>query len=203
MALIFAFMMVASLIFLMWSSPGDILTTALGAAGGGVTLAISLLGIFIFWMGLLEIAKDSGLIAKLARILRPLNRWLFGKQDEEVEGLIATNISANMIGAGNAATPPAIEAIEKMAEPEQTKASASMVMLFVLAATSMQLLPTTIIGILSSHGSVDPSFVILPTFIVSTVTTLIGVLLVKLVYMKKRKRKARPDRTSEEGGTPV
>lgn len=186
MATIFAFMIVASLVMLIGRNPGGVLTTALDAAGGGVALAISLLSIFIFWMGLLQIAKDSGLIEKLAKLMRPVTRWLFGKQDDEVEGLIATNISANMIGAGNAATPPAIEAIEKMAEPNQTKASAPMIMLFVLSATSMQLLPTTIIGILASHGSVDPTFIILPTFIVSTVTTLIGVLLVKLVYRRKK-----------------
>ena len=181
-------MIVSSLVWLIVSEPAGILTVALDAAGGGVTLAISLAGIFIFWMGLLQVATDSGLIEKLAKLLRPINRWLFGRQPPEVEGLIATNISANMIGAGNAATPPAIEAISKMAEPNQTKASAPMVMLFVLAATSMQLLPTTIIGILAANGSVDPSFVILPTFIVSTVTTLIGVLLVKIAYRRKKKR---------------
>ena len=192
MALIFAFMIVASLLMLMISDPGAILTTALGAAGGGVTLAISLLGIFIFWMGILQIAIDSGLIEKLARLFRPINRWLFGKQDDEVEQLIATNISANMLGAGNAATPPAIEAIEKMSQPNQTKASPAMVMLFVISATSMQLLPTTVIGILASHGAEDATFIILPTFIVSTVTTLIGIFLVKLAY-RKRKGDSMPD----------
>ena len=189
MSLIFAFMIVSSLVWLIIYDPANILTTALSASGGGVTLAISLLGIFIFWMGLLQVAKDSGLIEKLAKLMRPVTRWLFGKQPPEVEQLIATNISANMLGAGNAATPPAIAAIEKMSEPNQTKASAPMVMLFVVSATSMQLLPTTVIGILAANGAENPTFIILPTLIVSTVTTLIGVILVKIAYRRKRRKK--------------
>ena len=118
--------------------------------------------------------------------MKPMIKWLFGEQSNEVNGLLATNISANMIGAGNAATPAAIEAIEKMAEPEQKKASAPMIMLFVISATSMQILPTTVIGILEKHGAENSSFVIWPTIIVSTVTTLLGVILVK-IFSKKRK----------------
>ena len=164
----------------MFTDSSAIMPTALAAADSGIRLTITLAAIYIFWMGVIQIAIDSGLIAKLAKLLRPLIRWLFGKQDEEIESLIATNISANMIGAGNAATPPAIEAIEKMAKPNQKKASTAMIMLFVISATSMQILPTTVLGILDKHGAENSASIILPTFIVSTATTLLGVLLVKL-----------------------
>jgi spore maturation protein A len=132
-------------------------------------------------MGLAEIAAQSGLIKKIANLLRPIIKFLFGEQTEEVNGLIATNISANMIGAGGAATPAAINAIEKMSKPEQRKASPPMIMLFILAATSLQLLPTTIIGILQKHGATEPQNIILPTFITSLLSTALGICLVRLL----------------------
>jgi len=193
MAIMFAIMVVGSLIMLTVTHPGNILTTVLGAGADGVALTIRLAAIYIFWMGLVQVATDSGLIDKLARLMRPITRWLFGKQTPEVESLLATNISANMIGAGNAATPAAINAIEKMATPNQKKATAPMIMLFVISATSMQILPTTIIGILEKHGAVNSSFIIWPTIIVSTVTTLIGVLIVKLFALRdKRLQRVNP-----------
>ena len=184
----FAVMIVSSLVMLIINNPNAVLSTALSASGSGVQLAITLMAIYIFWMGLVQVAIDSGLVARLAKLMRPINRWLFGKQTDEVDELLATNISANMIGAGGAATPAAIDAIEKMAEPEQKKASIPMIMLFVVSATSMQLIPTTIVGILQRHGAENASFVILPTFIVSTVTTLIGVLIIKFLAKHADKR---------------
>jgi len=188
MSILFAIMIVASLIMLTITNPGGILNTSLGAAATGIQLSIQLAAIYIFWMGIVQIAIDSGLIAKLAKLMRPIIKWLFGDQTEEVNELLATNISANMIGAGNAATPAAIDAIEKMAEPNQKKATTPMIMLFVISATSMQILPTTVIGILEKHGAENSAFVIWPTIIVSTVTTLIGVLIVKFFGRKDKKR---------------
>lgn len=203
MSILFAIMVVLSFVVLTITNPSGILTTSLGAAATGVELAIRLAAIYIFWMGVIQVAVDSGLVDKLARLMRPLIRWLFGEQKPEVNQLLATNISANMIGAGNAATPAAIEAIEKMAVPGQTRASHAMIMLFVLSATSMQLLPTTVIGILEKHGAQDAAFVILPTFIVSTVTTLLGVLIVKFMAMRAfRKGKSRPITANEPEALP-
>ena len=181
-------MVVSSLIVMTITNPNGVLPTSIAAANTGIELALRLAAIYIVWMGIIQIAVDAGLVDKLANLMRPLNRWLFGKQPPEVERLLATNISANMIGAGNAATPAAIEAIEKMAKPEQRRATAPMIMLFVISATSMQILPTTVIGILERHGAQNASFIIWPTIIVSTVTTLIGVLLVKFFAKRDAKR---------------
>jgi len=169
--------------------PGGVLATALTATNSGVMLAISLAGIYIFWMGVVQVAIDAGLVDKLAKLFSPLMRFLFGKQSPEVNGLLATNISANMIGAGGAATPAAISAIEKMAQPEQTKASTPMIMLFILSATSMQILPTTVIGILAQNGAANPSNVIVPTLITSTAITVLGVVLVKIFSRTRVRRK--------------
>jgi len=180
MAILFFVMVVSSIFWLTVRDPNSVLSVMLEAAGNGVELALMLAGIYIVWMGIVAVAVDAGLISKLNKLMSPLINWLFGKQSKEVSELLATNISANMIGAGAAATPAAITAIEKMATPTMTKATTPMIMLFILSATSMQLIPTTVIGILASHGASNPSNVILPTFLVSTLTTLMGVVIVKV-----------------------
>jgi spore maturation protein A len=153
----------------------------LNASGGGITLCLTLAGIYIVWGGIVQIAIDAGIIEKLSRLMSPIIRFLFGKQTPEINALIATNISANMIGAGAAATPAAIQAIEKMQTPNQTKASTPMIMLFILSATSMQILPTTVLGLLEKHGAAQSGNIILPTILVSTITTIVGIILVKIL----------------------
>jgi len=179
-AILFFLMIVVSIFWMLLSNPSGVLGVMLAASADGVRLAVMLCGIYIVWMGIVQIAIDAGLIDKLARLMSPLIRFLFGKQTKEVEGLIATNLSANMIGAGAAATPAGIAAIEKMSKATQVKASTPMIMLFVLSATSMQILPTTVIGILQSHGATNAGNVILPTIVVSTLSTLVGVIIVKM-----------------------
>lgn len=189
MTAIFLVMLVGSCIWLLFKNPDAILATALDAINSSFHLAVTLAAIYIFWMAIAEIAARSGLIDKIAKMLKKPIHFLFGKQKDEVNSLIATNIAANMIGASGAATPAAISAIEKMAEPEQTKASTPMVMLFILAATSLQLIPTTIIGIMQANGSENTARIILPTLIVSLISTVVGVCLVKLFAREKKKVK--------------
>jgi spore maturation protein A len=136
-------------------------------------------------MGIIQVAIDAGLIDALARVCKPLIRFLFGEQSDEVNALLATNISANMIGAGNAATPAAIDAIEKMSTPTMKKATTPMIMLFILSATSMQILPTTVLGILEEAGATNAAGTILPTIITSTLITVIGVILVKVLGARR------------------
>jgi len=194
-------MIAASVFWMLFTDPGNVLSTALAASASGVQLALTLVAIYIVWMGIVQVAIDAGLVDALAKLMEPVIRWLFGKQSKEVNGLIATNISANMIGAGAAATPAAISAIEKMAKPGQTQASTAMIMLFILSATSMQILPTTVIGILEKNGAANASNVILPTFVVSTVTTLIGVILVKIFGATRRVSKTTPPPAEAPRGT--
>lgn len=178
-------MIVASLFWMLFTDPGGVLSIMLSASGGGIQLAITLCGIYIVWMGIVQVAVDAGIIDKLAKLMAPIIKFLFGKQSPEVNALLATNISANMIGAGTAATPAAISAIEKMSTPQMTRASTSMVMLFILSATSLQILPTTVIGILESNGAKSASSIILPTLLVSTLSTVVGVIIVKLFGARK------------------
>lgn len=187
MALIFLVMMIASCVWLLFQKPDAILVTALNAVNESLLLAVTLAGIYIFWMAIAEIATRAGLIEKIAKFLKKPIRFLFGKQTNEVNSYVATNIAANMIGASGAATPAAIAAIEKMATPKQTQASTPMIMLFILAATSLQLIPTTIIGILQANGSANPARIILPTFLVSLASTVLGIVLVKCFCRERKK----------------
>ena len=187
MTAIFFVMMIASCVWLLFQNPDAILVTSLNAVNESLSLAVTLAGIYIFWMAIVEIATRSGLIDKIAKLLKKPIKFLFGEQTDEVNSHLATNIAANLIGASGAATPAAIKAIEKMATPKQTKASIPMIMLFILATTSLQLIPTTIIGILQAGGSENPSAIILPTLIVSFISTVVGIVLVKLLC-KKHKR---------------
>lgn len=188
MTAIFFVMMIASCVWLLFQNPDAILGTALSAVNESLSLAVTLAGIYIFWMAIVEIATQSGLINKIAKLLKKPIKFLFGEQTDEVNSHLATNIAANLIGASGAATPAAINAIEKMATPEQSKASTPMIMLFVLTATSLQLIPTTIIGILQAGGSKNPAGIILPTLIVSLISTVVGVILVKIFCKKKHKQ---------------
>ena len=182
-------MVIASGVWLLFADPSAILSTSLDAVNGALRLAFTLAAIYIFWMAVVEVAVRSGLIDKIAKRLKPLIKFLFGEQTEEVNALIATNISANLIGAGGAATPAAIGAMEKMAGPEQTKASTPMIMLFILAATSLQVIPTTVIGILKSHGGINPESIIIPTLVVSALATVLGVVLVRLFSRKSKAKR--------------
>jgi len=185
-ALLFFVMIVSSIVWMLFNDPGGVLSVMLVASSSGLQLVVMLCSIYIVWMGIVQVAVDAGLVDKLARLMDPLIKFLFGKQSDEVNRLIATNLSANMLGAGAAATPAGISAIEKMSTPNQSKASTPMIMLFILSATSMQILPTTVIGILQSNGATNASNIILPTFIVSTLTTLVGVMLVKIFGAVKK-----------------
>ena len=185
MAILFFIMVVASLLWLTIVAPNSILGTMIAAGASGVQLTITLAGIYIVWMGIIQVAVDAGLIDALAKMCKPLIRFLFGEQSDEVNALLATNISANMIGAGNAATPAAIDAIGKMSTPDMKKATTPMIMLFILSATSMQILPTTVLGILEGAGAVNAAGIILPTIITSTLITVLGVILVKVFGSRK------------------
>jgi spore maturation protein A len=183
---IFLAMVLFSCARLLFINPDAILSVSLSAVEDGLKMSFTLAVIYIFWSAVAEVAVASGLVDKIAKKIKPLIKFLFGVQTEEVNLHIAANISANLIGASGAATPAGISAIEKMAAPKQKKASYSMIMLFVLTATSLQVLPTTIIGILKKHGSVSPESIILPTIITSLFATILGVVLVKMFVRQDR-----------------
>ena len=134
----------------------------------------------------MEIVDATGRGKKLAKLLRPLIRKLFRVDNEEIEKMIALNMSANMLGLGNAATPMGIKAMQAL-DDGSGKATFSMIMLVVVNATSIQLLPSTVIGLRANAGRADPADIILPTILATIVTVSIGISLVILCDKIKKK----------------
>ena len=164
---------------LLWAGPENALTSMLGASTEAFKLSIDLCAVYAVWLGMLEIVEESGLSEKLARALRPLIRFMFKINDKEAEKLIALNMSANMLGLGNAATPMGIKAMKRLDDGSGI-ATHAVIMLIVLNATSIQLLPSTIIGLRANAGSTSPADIILPTLISTLCTFVLGIMLVKL-----------------------
>ena len=172
-------------------------TAALGnaildGAADAVTLTLSLAGIMCLWCGVMEVLRDAGLITKLARLMRPFLRVFFPDSCGEGQGAeeIAANISANMLGIGNAATPLALSALEKMQKnnPDPSRPTNDMVTLAVMNTASVNLLPTTILALRRAAGSQDPFSVILPIWLVSSVCWLAALVLARAVGGLSRKK---------------
>ena len=172
-------MVVGSICSLLWSNPSSVLNSMIDASREAFSLCIELCAVYAVWLGVLELVEASGLSEKLAKLLHPLIKKLFKIDDKETEKMIALNMSANILGLGNASTPMGINAIKRLDDGSGVATNA-MIMLIVLNATSLQLLPSTVIGLRSSAGSASPSDIILPTIIATFCTCLLGVCLVKL-----------------------
>lgn len=191
MSVFWFIMMFASILVLLITNPSAVLSEMIGASASALSLCIELCAVYVVWLGILELVDASGLGENLAKLLRPLIKKIFKIDNTETEKIIALNISANMLGLGNAATPMGIKAMQSL-DDKSGKANFAIIMLIVLNATSIQLLPTTVIGLRTSAGSTNPSDIILPTLIVTFCTTLLGIILVHTIdKLSKRFRRRR------------
>lgn len=185
---------------------------ALDSAREAVDLCITMLGIMGLWMGLMEIAQKSGLIAKLTKAIGPFVSFLFPKipKDHLAREYISTNIIANVLGLGWAATPAGLKAMEALEDLEEERrkedmitgsgqwagkdifktkrscavpkgvASNEMCNFLILNISSLQLIPVTIIAYRSQYGSVNPAGIVAPAILATTVSTLAGIIFIKI-----------------------
>lgn len=167
-------------------SPESFLPALLSGGQKAATLCLSLLCAYTVFLGLTQVMEECGLSRKLSRLLRPLIRKLFGVTDEQAAEYISLNLSANMLGVGGAATPLGVRAAERLQTLPDKRFTHSM--LFVVNATSVQILPTTVLALLASYGAENPSAVVLPSLLASALSTLLGVLLVNLFVRRNKKR---------------
>lgn len=179
-------MIVASVLYSVLT--GTISETSTELLQGGttaVTISIALVGSMAFWLGITELAVKSGLTQKLLYILKPIIIFLFPehKNDKLILEKISLNITANLLGLGNAATPLAIDAVKHMQKLNKDKSKpTNSMMLFVLINTaSLQILPTQIATLRLNYGSCQPFAVIIPIWIVSLATLLFVILVAKLI----------------------
>lgn len=171
MAWVWSGMVVLSLVFgLLTGNLDAVAAAALEGAGSAVQLAISMAGILCLWSGVMEIMNSCGLSAGLARAFRPVLRRLLPNAcaDPETLAAVSANVSANLLGLGNAATPLGIRAARGMARGCGGTASDELCLLVVLNTASIQLLPATIGSVRAALGSTAP-FDILPAVWLSSV----------------------------------
>ncbi len=151
-----------------------------------ITLSLKLLAIYAVWLSALKMMQATGLDKKLSKLLRPVIRRLFKGESEDAYDNISVNLSANMLGMGGVATPAGIRAMTAM-QDGSAKATHNMILLIVINATSIQLVPATVIALRASAGSADASDIFFPTLIATSVSTLSGIILCKVLSLKKDK----------------
>ena len=174
---VFGIICLLSLAVLTVKNPNGALAAATDGATKAVTLCFTLTVIYTVWSGFLQVAESAGLCDKLAKILKKPLKLLFPKADEQTRKYIATNVSANLLGMSGVATPPAIAATKLMTDAKDHDGATT---LFVLASTSIQLLPSTVISLRQAAGSNSPADIFLPTLISTVISTLCGLLLCKI-----------------------
>ncbi len=190
MGKIWVFCLVISLISaIATGNIGSLSDAAMDGAKASVELCLSIGGMILLWSGVLEVMRQSGLMSALTKLLRPMISFLFpsAKHDNEVAGDIASNISANLLGLGNAATPAGIRAAEGLHRLSggASLASRELCMLVVINTASLQLIPTTIAAIRSGFGAQNP-FDILPAVWVSSIASqLAGILVLKILTRRR------------------
>ena len=183
---IWTILLLISLIFLLFSGPNALLNAVVDGANNAIETSVPLLAVYCFWNGFFALLEQSRLTYTLARWFTPLVKRLFGTLSPQATAYLTLNVSANLLGVSNASTPSAIKAIELM-EGDNRRLSRQGAMLFVLNATSIQLFPTTVVGLRQSFGSTAPTDIVLPTIIATFTTTILGVLLVNLAYGRAQK----------------
>ena len=166
----------------------ETIDAAFDGAKSAVFTVLSFAGVMCFWTGIMKIAEKSGLSQKIEKLLRPIINFLFPNSGDEAKNYIAMNMSANLLGMGNAATPMGIKAMSCLDRENANPlyASDNMCMLVVLNTTSIQLIPTTIIALRVAASSADPFSIILPIWISSLTAVLSAVSLAKLYFGRKK-----------------
>lgn len=153
-----------------------------------VDLSITFLGTMCLWTGVMNIAKKTTLITKLANGLGPIMKILFPdiKKEEEAYGEISMNMVANILGLGNAATPLGLKAMKTMQKKNLKKdtLSNSMAMFIIINTASIQIIPTTVIAIRTSLGSNNPTAIILPVWIATIGAAVVGVITAKILMKR-------------------
>ena len=181
---IFLGMLLAAIVVGMALGRGEELTSALlEQSAGAVRLAIDMAGVMCLWMGVMEVMKRSGLAEGLSRLLRPVLGRLYPdlRRDRETMDAISANVSANLLGLGNAATPLGIQAARRMAKRTPGVASDSLCMLVVCNTASIQLIPTTVAGVRLAAGCAAPFDILPAVWLASAVSVMVGILAAKVM----------------------
>lgn len=186
---IFTAVFLLSVIVITVVAPDKLLSTLLGGGQKAATTALTLFCIYAVWMGLSRLAEKSGFSRLAAKGLKPLSRRIFKTKNDAALENVAMNLSCNLLGIGGAATPYAVKAIGEL---ENDGNDFAQKLLFVINATSVQLIPSTVIALRTSAGSGAAFDIFLPSLICTFISTAVAVLIFLGLnkLSKKRKKKA-------------
>lgn len=171
----------------------DVVNAILSGAELSVKVAFSLIGIMAFWLGMMKIAKECGLIKFIAKLIKPITKRLFNEipENSPAIGDIAMSFSANAFGLTNAATPIGIKAMEELQRhnTDKTSASNSMCMFLAMNTAGFQLVPATVIAVLIGIGYKNPTTIIAPTLLVTSIAFVSAIVMAK-IFQKSWKPQA-------------
>ncbi len=176
----------------------DVVNSILTGAEKSVQIAFSLIGIMAFWLGIMKIAEQSGLVEFIAKLISPITKRLFDEipPEDPAIGNIAMNFSANALGLTNAATPMGIRAMQDLQKHniDRKTASNSMCMLLAMNTAGFQLIPATVIAVLVGIGYKNPTEIIAPTLLVTSFTFISAIIIAKIF------QRFSPPQTQQSGG---
>lgn len=179
----------------------EVVNAIIKGAQTSIEIALYLAGIMAFWLGIMKIAEKSGLVAKISLLLKPVAKKLFQEvpEDNPAIGDIAMNFSANAFGLSNAATPIGIKAMKELQKLNKDKKSASNAMCTLLAMNTAgwQLVPATVIAVLVANGSKNATEIVFPTLIVTTITFVSAIVIVKVLEKFSPPQKQSAERDGE------
>lgn len=168
----------------------ELITSLMEATQNATDTILNMIGMLCMWSGFMKIAEKSGIVKKISMKVTPLVKLLFPElpKDNEVAGHIAMNMTANILGLGNIATPMGLKAMENLEKYNKNKnvISDSMMMFIILNTASIQIIPTSVIALRATYNATNPADIVLPIIIASFGAVIVGVVLVKLSCRRKR-----------------
>jgi spore maturation protein A len=181
----FALIVMAVAVAVFRGTAEGVTTGAVESARTAVEISIGLIGVMSLWLGLMKVAEKAGLIALLSRAVAPIMRFLFPEvpRDHPAMGSMVMNLSANMLGLNNAATPLGIRAMEDLQSinPDKETASNAMVMFMALNTSGVQLVPPTVVAVMAAAGSLQPTVIIGSTLIATICSTIAAIIATKVL----------------------
>lgn len=182
----------------------DVVNAILTGAELSVKVAFSLIGIMAFWLGIMKIAEKCGLVSLIAKLLKPITKRLFNElpEDSPAIGDVAMSFSANALGLANAATPIGIKAMTEMQKQniDPQSASNSMCVFLAMSTAGFQLIPATVIAILIGIGYKNPTEIIAPTLLVTTIAFVSAIIIAKIFQRFWAPQTAPMQDTTQTGG---
>ena len=190
---IFFLLIATSIIVSIFNGTGDALVKGmLEGCNLAVKISFSLIGIMAFWLGMMRVAEKSGFILYISKLFSPFLRFLFKDlpKDSQTLGNISMSLGANALGLTNAATPIGLKVMQELQEANANKAVAddNMCMFLAMNTAGFQIIPATVIAILVGLGATNPTKIILPTLIVTTLAFVSAILLAMLFRFIWKKR---------------